>query len=197
MEIPVEKLKLSKILKKLQIYLIVNFITKLPLVAGKDVILVVYDKLFKITYFVVTTEGILTEELVWLFRDNVWKIHGLLESVVSDRRSQFIEEIMKELNRMLEIEIKLLISFHLQTDSQTGRMDQELEQYLQFFVNYKQKDWPEQLALVEFTVNKAYSATKVSLFIANYDRELQMRVNIRRKEKVKKAMEFVEKMKKV
>jgi len=89
----------------------------LPLVAGKDVILVVYDKLFKITYFVVTIKGILTEELVWLFRDNVWKIHGLLESVVSDRRSQFIEEIMKELNRMLEIEIKLLISFHLQTDS--------------------------------------------------------------------------------
>jgi len=50
----------------------------------------------------------------------------------------------------------------------------------------------------EFAVNnKIYSATKVSLFIANYRRELRMGVDIRKKEKVKKATEFVERMKKV
>jgi len=44
---------------------------------------------------------------------------------------------------MLEIETKLLTSFHLQTNGQTKRMNQELEQHLQFFVNHRQKDWPE------------------------------------------------------
>ena len=57
-----------------------DFITKLLVVAGKDTILVVCDRLSKMTYFVATTEG-----LARLFRDNVWKLHGLLESIVSDR----------------------------------------------------------------------------------------------------------------
>jgi len=63
----------------------VDFITKLPLVAGKDVIMVVCDRLSKMIYFVATMEGTLVEGLVRLFRDNVWKLHGLPESVVSDR----------------------------------------------------------------------------------------------------------------
>ena len=69
-EIPAEKLKLSKIPKKLWIYLMVDFITKLLLVAGKNTILVVYNRLSKITYFVITTKETLAEELVRLFRDN-------------------------------------------------------------------------------------------------------------------------------
>ena len=78
------------------------------------------------------------------------------------------------------------------------RMNQELEQYLRFFVDYRQKNWPKWLVLAEFTVNnKAYSATKVSLFMANYGRKLRIEVNIRRKEKMEKAMKFVERMKKI
>ena len=77
-------------------------------------------------------------------------------------------------------------------------MNQELEQYLQFFVDYRQKDWPEWLASAEFVVNnKIYSAMKVSLFMANYGRELRMGADIRKKKKVEKATEFVEKMKRV
>ena len=83
---------------------------------------------------------------------------------------------------MLGIETKLSTSFHSQTDGQTKK---ELEQYLQFFVDHRQKDWPEWLATVEFVVNnKTYSATKVSLFIENYRRELRIGVDIRRKGKV-------------
>ena len=71
MEAPAEKLKLCEVLEKLWIYLMVDFITKLPLVARKDAILVVYDKLSKMTHFVATTEGTLAEGLARLFRDNV------------------------------------------------------------------------------------------------------------------------------
>ena len=71
MEMLVGKLKLSEVSEKLWTHLTVDFITKLPLVAGKDVILVVYNKLSKMTHFVVTTEGTLAEESVQLFRDNI------------------------------------------------------------------------------------------------------------------------------
>jgi len=63
----------------------VDFIEKLPLVAGKDAILVVCNRLSKMTHFVTTIEGTSAEELARLFRDNVWKLHGLPESIVSDR----------------------------------------------------------------------------------------------------------------
>jgi len=143
MEAPAGKLKLSEVLEKPWTHLTVDFITKLPLVAGKDVILVVCDRLSKMTHFVATMEGTLAEELARLFRDNMWKLHRLPESVVSDRGPQFVAEMTKKLNKMLEIETKLLTFFHLQTDSQIERMNQELEQYLQFFVDHRQKDWLE------------------------------------------------------
>ena len=85
-EVPVEKLRLSKILEKLYTHLTVDFITKLPLVAGKYAILVVCDRLSKMTHFVATTEGTLAEGLARLFRNNIWKLYGLLESIMSDRR---------------------------------------------------------------------------------------------------------------
>ena len=79
------KLKLSKILEKSWIHLMVDFITKLLVVAGKDAILVVYNRLSKMTHFVAAIEGTSVEDLARLFRDNVWKLHSLPESVVSDR----------------------------------------------------------------------------------------------------------------
>jgi len=97
------------------------------LVARKDAILVVCDRLSKITHFVVTTEGISAERLARLFRNNIWKLHELPESVVSDRGLQFAVEMTKELNKILGIETKLLTSFHPQTNGQTERKNQELE----------------------------------------------------------------------
>ena len=139
-ELPVGKMKLSKVPEKTWTHLIVDFIMKLLVVARKDVILVVCDKLSKITYFVATTEGMSAEELARLFRDNMWKLHRLPESIMSDRGLQFAVEMTKELNKILEIKTKLSMSYHLQTDGQMERMNQELEQYLRFFVNHRQKD---------------------------------------------------------
>jgi len=72
---------------------------------------------------------------------------------VLDRRPQFAAELIKELNKMLGIETRLSTVLYPQTDRQTERMNQELEQYLRFFVDHRQKDWPEWLASVEFAVN--------------------------------------------
>jgi len=99
---------------------------------------------------------------------------------------------------MLGIEMKLSTVFYPQTDGQTEWMNQKLEQYLRFFIEHKQKDWPEWLVSAEFAVsNKVHMATKVLPFIANYGRELRIGGDIRRRGKVEKAMEFVERMKQV
>jgi len=110
---------------------------------GKDTILIVCNRLSKIMHFVAATKGMLAEGPVRLFRNNVWKLHGLLESMVSDRGPQFVVELTKELNQILEIETKLFTVFHSQTDRQTEQINQELEQYLWFFVDHRQKDWSE------------------------------------------------------
>ena len=193
-----EKLKLSEVSQKTWTHLMVDFITKLLVVAGKDAILVVCDRLSKITHFVATTEGTSAEGLVRLFRDNVWKLHGLPESVMSDRGLQFVAELTKELNRILRIQTKLSTTFHPQTDGQTERMKQEVEQYLRFFIEHRQKDWPEWLAMAEFAINnKVHTATKVSPFIANYGKEVRIGGDIQRKGKVESATEFAGRMKKV
>ena len=99
---------------------------------------------------------------------------------------------------MLGIETRLSTAFCPQTDGQTERMNQKLEQYLRFFVDHRQKNWLEWLALAEFAVNnKVHTATKILSFMANYGRKLRMRGDIRKRRKVEKVVEFVERMKKV
>ena len=107
---------MSKFPEKLWIHLIVDFITKLSLVAEKDAILVVCDRLSKMIHFVAITERTLVEGLARLFRDDVWKLYRLLESIISDRGPQFAVEITRELNNMLGIEMKLSTSFYPQTN---------------------------------------------------------------------------------
>ena len=115
-----------------------------------------------------------------------------------DRRPQFVTELTKELNRMLDIETKLPTAFHSQTCRQTKQINQKLKQYLQFFMDHRQKNWSEQLALAEFAINnKIYSVTKISPFIASYGRKLRIEVDIWKKKKLKKITEFIERMKKI
>ena len=97
---------------------------------------------------------------------------------------------------MLGIETKLSMAYHPQTDGQTERTNQELEQYLRMYVNYRQNNWSEWLATAEFAFNnKVHTVTKMSLFKVNYGRELRMSFDIRKKEKNKKAEEFAREMK--
>ena len=134
---------LNSIPEKAWLHISADFITKLPLAQGYDAILVVVDRFMKMAHFIPTTEKTSAKGLAQLFRDNIWKLHGLPDSMISDRGPQFAAGIMKELNRMLGIETKLSTAFHPQTDGQTERMNQELEQYLQMFIDHRQEQWPE------------------------------------------------------
>jgi len=158
----------------------------------------IVDRLTKIIYFIPTTEKTSAEGLARLFRDNVWKLHGLPKSIILDKGPQFTVGLMKELNRMLGIRSKLSMAFHPQTNRQTERVNQELEQYLRMFIDHRQEQWPEWLGTAEFTYNnKAHSSTKTLPFKANYRQDPKMGFEGRKKEKYVGAEKFIEKMKEI
>ena len=105
---------------------------------------------------------------------------------------------MCELNNILGIQTKLSTAYHPQTNGQTERLNQDVEQYLRLFVSQRQNDWPEWIACAEFTYNnKVHSATKVSPFYANYGRHPRMGIEPRRAGKSELAKEFAERMKEI
>ena len=140
-EMPVGKLRPNQIPERPWQYISVDFITKLPMSKGHDSILVVCDRFSKMSHFVATTAKTMAEGLVRVFRDYVWKLERLPESVISDRGPQFAVGLTRELNKMLGIETKLSTAYHPQTDGQTERTNQELEQYLRIYVNHRQNNW--------------------------------------------------------
>ena len=105
---------------------------------------------------------------------------------------------MKELNRMLEIESKMSTAFHPQTDRQTKRVNQELEQYLRMFIDHKQEQWLDWLGTAEFTYNnKAHSSMKTLSFKANYRQDPRIEFEVRKKERYEGAEKFVIKIKEI
>jgi len=140
----------------------------------------------------------LAEGLARLFRDNVWKLHRLPESIILDRGPQFAVGLMRELNRILGIESKLLMVFYPQTDRQTERVNQELEQYLRMFIDHRQEQWLEWLETAEFVYNnKTYLSTRILPFKANYRQNPRIRFEEKKKGKYKGAEKFIEKIKEI
>jgi len=149
-------------------------------------------------YFIPITEKTSAEGLARLFRNNVWKLHSLPESIISDRGPQFTAGLMRELNEMLGIKSKLSTAFHPQTDRQTERINQELGQYLRMFIDHRQEQWPEWLGTAELAYNnKAHLSTRTSPFKANYRQDPRMGFEGRKKGKYARAEKFVEKMKEI
>ena len=195
---PAGKLMPNSIPEKPWSHISADFIMKLPLAQGYDSILVVIDRLTKMAHFIPTTEKTTAEGLARLFRDNVWKLHSLPESIISDRELQFAAGVIRELNAMLGIDSKLSTVFHPQTDGQTERMNQELEQYLRMFIDHRQEQWPEWLGTAEFAYNnKVQTSTKVSSFKANSGQDPRMGFELRKKGKFEEANKFVERMQEI
>jgi len=90
------------------------------------------------------------------------------------------------------------MAYYPQTDGQTKRINQELEQYLRVFIDYKQEQWPDWLGTAEFVYNnKIYKATKISPFKVNYSQDPRIGFEERRKGKYEVAEKFMERIKKI
>ena len=167
-------------------------------VKNYNAILTVVDRFTKQIHAIPTSDKLNSEGLAQLFRDNIWKYHGLPKTVISDRGPQFASNFTKELNKILGIHTKLSTAFHPQTNGQTERANQEIEQYLRMFVNQRQDNWPEWLALAEFAHNNRIQAsTQTSPFNALYGRNPRMGFEPHRRSKNEAVQDFTQRMKKV
>jgi hypothetical protein len=144
-----------------------DFITHLPLSNGYDTICVVVDRKEKEAHFIPTVSTIDAAGTSDLWLKNVWRYHGLPKQIISDRGPQFASQFMKDMLSKLGVKASLSTAYHPQTDGQTERVNQELEQYLRMFTNYRQDNWSDYLYLAEFAYNNhAHASTRMSPFYA-------------------------------
>jgi hypothetical protein len=119
----------------------VNFIVELPESQGHDTIMVVVDSVRKQALFIETHTTVTALGAAQLYLQHVWKLHGLLQTMISDCSPQFVAQFTCELYRLLGIKLAASTAYHPQTNRQTEHVNQELKQYLQVFVSKRQDNW--------------------------------------------------------
>jgi transposase InsO family protein len=176
----------------------IDIIGELPESNGFNAILVIVDRFSKMIIVIPTNMELTALGTAKIYWDHVWSKHGLPRKVISDQGPQFMAQFMKDLHKLTGVVGNLSTAYHPQTDGQTERINQEVEQYLRLFVNHRQSDWSEWLSCAEFSYNnKVQSSTGFSPFFVNYGRHPYKGTNPRWQVKSQSAMEFADQMKKV
>ncbi len=159
-----------------------DFITKLPLSkdsttgAEYDSILTMVDRLTKWTYFLPYKESWSAEQLADVICRHVASVHGWPMEWITDRDTKFASRFWQALMTRLGVKSKLSTAYHPQTDGQTERLNQVIEQYLRMFINFQQDDWVELLPVAQLAYNTAPTeTTKVTPFFANFGFEADLR----------------------
>lgn len=116
-----------------------DFIIKLPISKGYDSVMVMVDKNTKLGHFIPMKETIDSQEIASLYLHHVWKLHGTPDEVIPDRGPIFVLKFMWRLSDLLRIKPSPTTTFHPQTDEQTERINQVLEQFLRMLTS-KQQD---------------------------------------------------------
>jgi len=115
--------------------------------------------------------NISSEGITKIYRNNIWKLHGVPKKILSDRGPQFASKFMEEFTKVLETKRQLLIAYHSQTDGQMERINQEIRMFLQHYMNYQQNNWTDWLAVAEFQYNnKKHVAIGRTPFELNFRR---------------------------
>ena len=151
-----------------------DFITKLPLSKEPltgieyDSILVIVDSLTKFAYLEPYKEASTAEDLAYIFNKVVIARHGIPDRLVLDRDKLFTSQFWQSLMDQMGTKQKLSTSYHPQTDGQTERTNQTIEQYLRCYLNYEQDNWVKLLPMAQFAFNNSASVTGISPFYANF-----------------------------
>jgi transposase InsO family protein len=131
--------------------------------------MVVVDRLTKMAHFIPCHKTITSEQTAELLLQHIFRLHGIPDETVSNQGPQFVAKYYKRLMELLGIGVKLSSAFCPQTDGQTKRVNQVLEQYLHCTSCYQQDNWAQLLPQAEFSYNNTlHISTGVSPFYANY-----------------------------
>ena len=118
-----------------------DFIVDLPASEGHDSVLVVVDMFSKMAHFLPCSKDIDAAGIAKLFLDQVFKLHGFPENIISDRGSVFTSKFWSRLLELCGVKRKLSTSYHPQIDGQIKRVNQILEQYRRAYCDYQQDNW--------------------------------------------------------
>eukprot|EP00253_Pinus_taeda_P004696 PITA_04696 len=152
-----------------------DFITGLPRTKkNNDSIMVVVDKLSKAAHFIPVQSTYKAVQISHIFMQNVFKLHGLPKVIISDRDVKFTSAFWRTLFAELGTQLNFSTAYHPQTDGQTERVNQVVEDMLRACVMMKPTQWEEYLYLVEFAYNNGYhSSTQLSPFEVMYGRKFR------------------------
>jgi hypothetical protein len=147
----------------------IDAIVKLPLSGNYDSIMDRVCRLTKVAHFLpFKEEGFTSEHLATMF-NFVFRLRGIPQDIASDRGPIVTSKFWREFCTGLGIKLNFSTAYHSQSDGQTEKVNQRLEQYLRIFTNYQQDDWSHMLYKAEFTYdNYAHTSTKMTPFYANY-----------------------------
>ena len=130
-----------------------DFIVKLPLSNSYDTVLTITDTFSKASIFIPCNKTINAEQTAKLYATYVLPHYGLPHHLISDHNPCFTSVFSRELCHTLGIKQNISMAYHPQTDGQSERTNQHLEQYLQIFVDYHQQNWASLLPLTQYTLN--------------------------------------------
>lgn len=136
-----------------------DFVGPFPKSRGCDYLWVVICRLTSYVHLVPTTTRVKASDLAWLYVKEIVCLHGVAESIVSDRDAKFTSAFWKELQRLLGTRLLMSTAFHPQTDGATERANRSITQILRAVVRPDQKDWVDQLPMVQFALNSSASST--------------------------------------
>ncbi|KAD5960603.1 hypothetical protein E3N88_12075 [Mikania micrantha] len=137
--------------------ILMDFITKLPRTpSGYDTIWVIVDRLRKSAYFLAIKETDKMEKLTRIYIKEVVARHGVPISIISDRDARFTSNFWKSLHKSLGTRLDMSTAYHPQTDGQSERTIQTLEDMLRACVIDFGDSWETHLLLVEFSYNNSY-----------------------------------------
>jgi hypothetical protein len=147
-----------------------DFIVGLPRnQAGYDSIWVIVDHLTKVAHFIPVKTTYLGAKLVELSMPRIVCLHGVPKKIVSDRGSQFTSKFWEKLHECMDTKPNFSSAYHPQTDGQTERTNQILEDMLRAYALKYRKSWDKSLPYIEFSYNNSYQASiEMALFEALY-----------------------------
>jgi IS30 family transposase len=152
-----------------------DFIVGLPLTTRKkDSIWVIVDRLTKTAHFIAVHTTYSVHQYAKLYMDQIVHLHGIPKNIISDRGTQFVEQ----LHEFLGTKLIRSSSYHPQTDGHTERINQILEDMLRASILHFDKSWDKCLSLAEFSYNNSYQASlKLAPFDALYGRRCRTLLN--------------------
>ncbi len=158
-----------------------NFIIELFLSEDYNIICIIICHLIKEHHYVFChweNDDISVEEMIWIMLWNVYRLHDLLSSIVSDKDSQFISTMWKSFCKWLRITASLFTVYHSEIDDQLKWVNQDVERELRIYCNYMQNDWVKWISMMKFSDNfNIFSITSMILFYFNKEFHSRMSFN--------------------